>query len=79
MQTREFIIPGFEFPVLVHHHEDWSGTVVIEWSDPQREAHHHVEIPADILLYLSIHQTKQWVLAELEATIERLKGKSTNG
>jgi hypothetical protein len=71
MKTREFIIPGFEFPVLVHHHEDWSGAIVIEWFDQE---HHHVEIPAAILLYLSINETKKWVLAEVEAAIDKLKG-----
>ncbi len=73
MKTEEYKLSGFEFPVLVHHEEDWSGMMVIEWADPHTNEHRLVEVPAGILLFLSIRETKTWVLAELEAAIERLK------
>jgi hypothetical protein len=74
MLTEEFVLSGFEFPVLVTHEEDWSGMAIIEWTDPHTQRHRLVEIPSEVLLFLSINQTKRWVLAELEAAIERLKG-----
>lgn len=76
MKTTEFIIRGFEYPILVHHHDDWSGSVVVEWIDNKHRTNHHVELPAAILLHLSINQTKDWVLAELEDAIANLKGDS---
>lgn len=74
MKTEEFNIPGFEFPVRVTHEEDWSGMVRLEWIDTPSSRQRLVEIPAGILLYLSINQTKNWVLAEVEQAIDRLKG-----
>jgi len=74
MKTEEFEIPGFEFPVRVTHEEDWSGMVQLEWIDTSSSCERLVEIPAAILLYLSIDQTKNWVLAEVAHAIDNLKG-----
>lgn len=74
MKTEEFKIPGFEFPVRVTHKENWSGMVQLEWIEPRTSRQRLVEIPAEILLFLSINQTKDWVLAELALAIEKLKG-----
>ena len=74
MVTEEFDIPGFEFPVRVTHEEDWSGMVQLEWIDASSSRQRLVEIPAGILLHLSINQTKSWVLAEVEHAIDKLKG-----
>lgn len=74
MKTEEFEIPGFEFPVRVTHRKDWSGMVQLEWIDVSSSCERLVEIPAAILLYLSINQTKSWVLAEVAQAIDNLKG-----
>ena len=74
MKTDKFTVSGFEFPVLVTHEDGWKGKVTIEWSDPLTKRHHLVEIPAEVLLHLSIRKTKEWVLAELADAIDKLKG-----
>lgn len=76
MKTREFVIPGFEAAVLLHHNDDWSGVAVIEWTDMSNQQHHVVKIPARILLQLSFQETKAWMLGEVGRALAKLQGGS---
>jgi hypothetical protein len=43
VKTKEFVIPTMGV-VVVHHVEDWSGDVTIEWDD--QHGHHARTLPA---------------------------------
>ena len=64
MQTREYQLPGFDHPVIVHRNDDWSGNVVVQWSDAIA-SNHMTELPARLLLALSFKETKAYVLDQL--------------
>jgi len=74
MQSKEYTVPGFDLPVIVHHNDDWSGLVVIEWFDSREETYRHTEIPAAVILAISFRETRAMILSELETALEALKG-----
>jgi hypothetical protein len=76
MITREYRVPGFEAPVTVHRNEDWSGIVVIEWTDVVNQQHHRTQIPAQLLMWVSFKETKAWMLEEVGRALARLQGGS---
>jgi hypothetical protein len=78
MQTREYQVPGFEAPVIVHRNEDWSGVMVIEWTDVLKGQHHVITIPAKILLWASMQETKETLLNEVRHALHRFEGGSLN-
>jgi hypothetical protein len=72
MHTREHLLRGFADPVFVHRNSDWSGLAIIQWTDDYLHEQRSVEIPAALLVSLSIAETRDFVLNEVTATLERI-------
>ena len=71
-KTREFKLRGFQYPVFLHRLDDWSKMAIIQWTDEYTQEPCSAEIPAELLLRLSIEDTKRFVLNAVAHTIERL-------
>jgi len=74
MVTSNLAVPGFSEPVVIHRNDDWSGLVVVEWTDEQSRERHIVELPAQVFLWVSFKETKAVVVDELVNFLANLKG-----
>ncbi len=75
MKFKEYKLPGFDRPVFLHHNEDWSGMVIVEWWE---DTFRRVELPARLILALSFVETKQWMLTEIEGALDDRLGRIPN-
>jgi len=70
MHTSEFCVEEFD-SVCVHHHGDWSGDVLVVWSEDGERR--EVKLPGRLLLDLGKHAAFEAVRDRLLELLEQME------